>query len=209
MRRVKKINVFKSFMLAHINLYIFLSALFIIGLIIGIIHSAYLGDTAKSESYEYIYAFLDALKTKKVDIDILFREFIFSNLKPAFLLWALGLCIVGIPIVCGYILFEGYSLGFVIAVIINSLGGGKGSLLIGTAILPQEIILIPAWITLAVNSILFANAVWGRRKRTVNIKFDVYRFLFLFVLILIILVGISFIQTYIQMPLVKVTIGSK
>ena len=157
----KKNNVFKSFFIAHMNLYLFLIGLFIIGLITGVVHSIILGDEAKTESYTYITTFINALQTKQFDINILFNEFLFTNLKPAIFIWLFGLWIIGIPLVCIYIAFEGYSLGFVISVVINSLGSGKGSLLLSLALLPQEIFIIPVILTLGVNSILFAKSIWS------------------------------------------------
>ena len=199
----KKNNVFKSFFLAHINLYVFLIVLFIIGLITGIIHSVMLGNEAKTESYTYITTFITALKTKQVDINILCKEFLISNLKPAIFLWLFGLWIIGIPLVCIYITFEGYSLGFVISIIINSLGAGKGWGLILLGIVPQEIFIIPVILTLGVSSILFANAIWKVRNRTTSIKFDIYRYIFLFIFCILILIGVSLFQTYIEMPIIK------
>ncbi len=202
MRR-KRNNAFKSFFLAHINLYMFLLALFILGLVVGVVHSLILGNEAKTESYTYITSFINALKTKKLDINILCNEFLVTNLKPAIFLWLFGLWIIGIPLVCAYITFEGYSLGFVISIIINSLENGKGSLLIGLSIVPQEIFIIPILLTLGVNSILFAKSIWKAKSRTSNIKFDVYRYIFLFVFCVLMLIAVTLFQIYIQVPVVK------
>lgn len=201
--RGKRNNIFKSFFLAHMNLYLFLLSLLVIGIVTGAIHSVVLGNEAKMESYTYITTFINALKTKKFDIDILCNEFLITNLKPAILLWLFGLWIIGVPLVCLYIAFEGYSLGFVAAIVLNSLGSGKGSLLIGFAIVPQELFIIPILLTLGVNSILFARAVWKIRSRTANIKFDIYRYIFLFVFCVLVLVALTFFQTYIQVPVIK------
>lgn len=206
--KLKKVSVFKQFFLAHINIYIFLIVLFFLGLIVGCVQSAFLGDQAKLESYNYILTFLDAFKTKEINIDILFQEFLFSNLKPAFWLWVFGLCIIGIPLICVYIVFEGYSLGFAISIILNSLGSSKGSMFLAVSLIPQELILVPVFITLGVNSILFANAVWHRKSRNISIKFDIYRYIFLFIISVAILIAISVIETYIEVPLIKMTISS-
>jgi len=203
MRKHKKASAFKSFFLAHINLYTFLFVLFVIGFIVGIFHSSFLGNEAKTESYTYINTFLDALKTKKLDANILFNEFLITNLKPAIFLWLFGLWIIGIPLICTYIAFEGYSLGFVIAIVINSIGAKNGSLLLGVAVLPQEIFIIPILLTLGVNSILFAKAIWKSKSRNSSIKFDIYRYIFLFILGVAVLIALTLIQVYIGVPIVK------
>jgi len=203
MRKHKKTSAFKSFFLSHINLYTFLFILFIVGFIIGILHSSFLGSEARTESYTYINTFLDALKTKKLDANILFNEFLITNLKPAIFLWLFGLWIIGIPLICTYIAFEGYSLGFVVAVVINSIGVKKGGLLLGFAVLPQEIFIIPILLTLGVNSILFAKAIWKAKGHNSTIKFDIYRYVFLFVLGIAILIAITLIQVYIGVPVIK------
>lgn len=201
--RHKKINVFKSFFLAHMNLYLFLLGLFIIGLITGVVHSAILGDEAKNETYTYITTFTKAIETKQLDINILFSEFLVANLKPGIFLWLFGLWIIGIPLICVYIAFEGYSIGFVISIVLNSLGTGKGGLLLGLALLPQELFIIPVLLTLGVNSVLFAKAIWRTKNRASSIKFDIYRYIFLFILCIAVLIGITVIQTYIQVPIMK------
>ncbi|MBP3284795.1 MAG: stage II sporulation protein M [Clostridia bacterium] len=205
--RTKRQNVFKSFFMAHINLYICLIILFLLGIVVGAVHSGFVKDENLIESFRYITDFMTALKTKKIDVDILLREFLWNNLKPGFLLWLLGLVILGIPLIFIYIAFEGYSLGFAFALVIKGLGGSKGTLLISLAVLPQEMIIIPVLLTLAVNSILFARAIWQKKERNTNIKFDIYRYIFLFIAGMVMLVAISMIQTYLQMPLVKNLIG--
>ena len=206
--KLKKVSVFRQFFLAHINIYVFLSILFLVGLIVGCIQSAFLGDQARTESYNYILSFLDAFKSKEINIDILFQEFLISNLKPAFWLWLFGLWIIGIPLICVYIVFEGYSLGFAISIILNSLGSSKGSIFLGVSLIPQELILVPVFMTLGVNSILFANAVWHRKSRNISIKFDIYRYIFLFIISVAILIAVAVIETYVQVPLIKMTITS-
>ena len=203
MRKYKKTSAFKSFFLAHINLYTFLFILFIVGVVVGIFHSYFLGNEAKTESYTYINTFLSALKTKKLDSNILFNEFLITNLRPAIFLWLFGLWIIGIPLICIYIAFEGYALGFVIAVVINSIGVKKGCLLLGFAVLPQEIFVIPILLTLGVNSILFAKAIWKLKGHSSAIKFDIYRYVFLFVLGVATLISITLIQVYIGVPVIK------
>lgn len=208
MRKFKKNSIFKQFFVAHINIYMFLLALFVIGMIIGITQSAFLGEEAKTDSCNYISTFLTAFKTKQVDVNVMFQEFLYANFKPALWLWLFGLWIIGIPLICAYIIFEGYSLGFAISVILNSLGSAKGSIFIGVALLPKEIILIPVFITLGVNSILFAKAVWQKKSRSGNIKFDVYRYVFLFILSVAVLIGTTVIEAYIGVPIIKMAISS-
>lgn len=203
MRKSSKQSVFKKFFIAHINIYIFLLLLFFIGLIVGSVQSAFLGENERADSYNYVVTLLDAFKTKQIDINILFREFLSANLKPALWLWLFGLWIIGIPLICTYIVFEGYSLGFSISIVLKSLGNAKGSMFIGIALIPQELILIPVFITLGVNSILFANAIWQRKSRTSSIKFDVYRYVFLFILCVAVLIGVTVVETYVGVPLIK------
>jgi len=83
------------------------------------------------------------------------------------------------------------------------LGVGKGGWLLGLALIPQEMFIIPVLLTLGVNSILFAKSIWRSRNRSTNIKFDIYRYVFLFVLCVLVLIGVTLIETYIQVPIIK------
>lgn len=207
MKKHKNIGVFKSFFMTYRNIYFCLISLFIIGIAIGIVHSLFLTDDIKTDTYNYICTFLSEMKTKQLDMNAVFQEFLIINLKSALCIWIFGLWIIGIPLIYFYIVFEGYSLGFTICNIINCLEFKNGSLFLGLALLPQELVIIPVLLTLGVNSVLFAKAVWKSKNRATNIKFDIYRYIFLFLLSVIILVGVTVIEAYIQIPLLKMVVN--
>jgi stage II sporulation protein M len=97
-----------------------------------------------------------------------------KNLVLSLMLWFAGTTIIGIPIVLGIILFRGGALGFSIASAINTLGLGKGLSFSILAMFLQNIILIPAIITIGVSSLnLYKTIVKNRKKQ--NIKIAIFK----------------------------------
>ena len=197
MRYIRKEGIIKTHINSHKYLYIIITALFTLGFIIGSINSAFLGQDIKQESSNYILNFVESLKTKNIDNNLLLREVIASNLKPIIYIWIFGLIIIGIPAVFIYIGLYGYSMGFTVTSVISSLGVGKGSVFLIASLIPQEIVFIPIIFFMALNAIMFSKSIGS------NIKSEILSYTILLIITSIIIVGISLFQTYIGTPLVK------
>ena len=100
-----------------------------------------------------------------------------------------------------YIGLYGYSMGFTITCVINSLGVGKGSLFLITSLIPQEIIFIPIIFFMALNAILFSKSINGSIKST--FKNEIVSYTLLLILGGICVLGVSLFQTYIGTYLIK------
>ncbi len=183
----------------HINshrvAYFIMLIIFTIGFIVGAVNSAYLKNDIKQESMNYIEMFIESFKTEKIDKSILLKEAVVANLKPLVIIWVLGLVIIGVPLIFMYIGFYGYSIGFTISLVLNTVGVLKGSIFVLLALIPQEIVLIPVIFFVSLNGIIFSNMIGTMLKS--NFKRNVITYSVIFGISGVIVILVSLFQVYV------------
>jgi stage II sporulation protein M len=75
----------------------------------------------------------------------------------------LGFTVIGFPLILALIFLRGYILGFTVGFFIGGLGA-RGLLLSILSILPQNMIIIPSIISIAVAGTIFSATVLKNRK---------------------------------------------
>lgn len=193
-------NILQRHIYEHGGIYIILGLLFLVGFIIGAVNAAFVKETVKAESQNYILEFVESLKTQEIDSQILLRESLSANTKPIMLILLFGLVIIGIPFIFMYIGIYSYSIGFTVTAIMASLGAQKGIVFILTLMIPQEILLLPTIFIVAVNAILISKVIL---KRNSNLKTELLKYAFIFVIGMLVAVGISLFETYVSSNFVK------
>src|SRR5690625_5812214 len=192
-----KDNIAMNHFKENITIYIFMTTLFLIGIIFGAIVVNSMTFIQKQDLYFHLERFLNQLNGELTfeNIDILKRSF-FYHVKYLLLLFLLGLTIIGLPIIWVLIFIKGLVVGFSVGFIVNQLG--LNGLLIATlSIAPQNIIIIPVYIIAASLSMIFSLGllykIIGHSTSLSVIKpFMQYTFIF------IILIGCAFISTLIE-----------
>lgn len=205
--RVAQKNILQRHIYEHGGIYIILGILFVIGFVIGSINASFAKETVKTESQNYILEFVESLKTHEIDSEILLRESISGNIKPILFITLFGLVIIGIPFIFMYIGLYSYSIGFTVTSILASLGIKQGIAFIMTLMIPQEIILLPTIIVVAVNAILFSKTIIKINNRNIDIKKELLKYIIIFVVAIIIAIGISFFETYVGSNLIKFVVN--
>jgi stage II sporulation protein M len=199
--RIKQRNVLTRHIGEHKTIYIMLFLLFVVGFTIGSINAAFVDEEVKIQSQNYILEFVESLKTQEIDNNILLRESISANTKPIIYIMLFGLVIIGVPFIFICMGIYSYSLGFTVTSILSTLGINKGVPFIFTVMIPQEIILIPTIMIVAVNAILFSKVILN--SRNTNLKAELLKYTCVFVIGLIVAIGISLFETYIGSNLIK------
>ena len=202
--RVAQGNILARHIAEHKMIYLMLSALFIIGFIIGSINAAFVNEEVRNESKNYILEFVQSLKTEEIDSNILLKESISTNIKPIIDIMLFGLVIVGIPLIFLYIGIYSYSIGFTVTSILASLGNSKGISFIFTLMIPQELVLLPTIMVMSVNAILFSKVILN--PRNVNLKAELIKYTAIFVVGLLIVLGTSLFETYVGSNLIKAVV---
>lgn len=197
-------NVFIQYISNNIREYLIVTLIFLIGLILGIVFINNTNDIQKTDITNSINTFTVSIQSDQVvNQTALLRQSIISNIVLAFILWFTGSTVVGMPIVYGIVGFRGFCLGYTISSIIATLGTGKGVVFALSAILLQNIIIIPALLALAVSGIKLYQSIM-KDKRKENIKIEICRHTIFCIFMLLLLVVSSFIEVYISSNLVLV-----
>lgn len=148
MRYIKKnFNTFFSLFMA-----------FVIGVSAGAFTSNGLSSTQKEELVYYFQGFLHLLDNQKVDTGELLKIATIENIKIVFVIWILGVTIIGAPFIFIIVGIKGFITGFSSGFIIKILGL-KGVLFTIFALLPKEFIIVPCIITLGVSGINFSRSI--------------------------------------------------
>ena len=120
----------------------------------------------------------------------------------ALILWIAGTTVIGLPIVLIIILFRGLVLGYTISAITCTFGTLKGIGFCLASIFLQNIIFIPAVLTLGVSSIkLYKSIIKDKRKE--NIKVEIIRHTVISILMCILLIMSSILENIVSTTILK------
>ena len=183
-------NIIGDHIIHHLRRYTIVVLLLFIGIILGVIFVNNLADEQKVEIENYITTFITSLKEGgSIDKIGLLLDSLKNNIGIGILLWFLGCTVIGIPILYLVIAFRGFCLGYTISTVIAILGTGKGSLLIASSMLLQNIFFIPCILALGVSGMKLYESIMKDIRRE-NIKLEIVRHT-LFSLIMIMLLALS------------------
>ena len=183
--------------------YLLISMLFIIGIFVGVMIINNCKDAQLTEITTYIKDFITKYKEiENINISRLIIESIKKNLLYAIILWLAGTTVIGMLVVIIMILLRGIILGFTISSITIALGFFKGTVFTITSILLQNLLYIPAILTIGVSSIkLYKSIIKDKRKE--NIKIEIIRHTIISFLMVILLVLSAFIGNLISIKILK------
>lgn len=146
---VKHIEEYSSF-------YIFHTVLLIMGVIFGAIVVNSLTGTQKEDLFYFINTFFHQLISGEVlSAKETFFHSLSYNSKYIGLMWILGMTMIGFPIILVLLFLKGMVVGFTIGFLVQQMGW-KGFFLSFVSIIPQNIVIIPIFITVAVVSVSFS-----------------------------------------------------
>ena len=200
-------NIISNYVYGNIKEYILILLLFVIGIFIGVVMINNCNESQFSEIYNYISDFISKFKsTSNIDKSSLIMSSIKNNFILSIIIWIAGTTVIGVPIVLTVILFRGLCLGYTISSIVYALGTGKGIIFSIISLLPQNILFIPALLSLGVSSIKLYKSIIKDRRRE-NIKIEIIRHTIFSGFMLIILILSSFIENIISLNILHNTIN--
>ncbi|NLI12377.1 stage II sporulation protein M [Pelotomaculum propionicicum] len=151
----------------------------------------------------YLDNFLRQAGALEMDPAKALRDVLYNDLVVILAVYLLGLTVIGIPVILGIIFTRGFVLGFTIYFLAKE-KSIQGIVLAVAAVLPQNILLIPALLMGGVASLSFALLLarrFNNSKVLVWSSFVVYSSLMLVVLICA--AGAGLVEVYITPFLVK------
>ena len=184
--------------------YLIICTLLLIGVIIGVLTVNYAETKNKEIASQSITSFINLLKDVNYQIDYLglLKNVILKHILFAILIWFLGCSVIGIPIVYFLIAYKGFSLGYTLAIIIFTLNKGKGILFILITLLMQNILIIPAMLSMAVSGMnLYSSII--KNKRIENLKIGIIRHTIFCTIMVAVLITSALIEVYISATLTQ------
>ena len=183
--------------------YIIVTVLFIIGIFIGVM----IINSSQENQVNEISTYINEIITKYKELNNINKfELVIKSIKRnllfAIVIWSAGTTVIGIPIVLIMILIRGIVLGFTISSIIITLGTLKGILFCMIALVLQNIIHIPAILTIGTSSIKLYKSI-KKDKREENIKIELIRHTIICILMIVLLILSEIIENYISFKLIK------
>jgi stage II sporulation protein M len=142
------------------------------GVIFGAIIVNSMNLSQKEDLYYYLNRFFGQVAEGKVASSAdMFHQSFFHNLKYLGLMWILGISIIGLPVILVMLFIKGMVVGFTVGFLVNQLGL-KGFLLSFVTVLPQNVLLIPAFIIMCSVAISFTLKIIRQLfvKKTSNLE---------------------------------------
>lgn len=153
-REIKRI--IRNHIRDNISIYTFTMVLIFIGIFFGAIIVNSLSLDQKNDLYLYLNRFFGQISTEQITSSLdLFSQSFTHYLKYIGLLWMLGISVIGLPIILILLFLKGVVIGFTVGFLVSQMGF-KGFLLALVSVLPQNLILVPAFLIIGVASISFS-----------------------------------------------------
>ena len=195
--------VLKNYVKNNYREYILTSLIFIIGLFIGVMIINNSTETQSSEITTYLNEFITKFKgIQNINKTSLIFTSIKNNIILAVIIWVAGTTVIGLPIVLIAILLRGLILGYTISAVTLTLGASKGIIFCLISIFLQNILFIPAVLTLGVSSIKLYKSIM-KDKRRENIKVEIIRHTIISAIMILVLVISSLVENVISITLLK------
>jgi len=180
------------------------------GIVMGIYSVRYMGGFEKSDLLSYLKNFSTTINSSSINYKSILLETIKSNISMLLVVWFLGLTMIGIPVILIIDIIKGFTIGFSISFIINSMGI-KGMWFSLLGVLPQNIIYIPCIIFASVLAMEFslmilkdkANKQWAS-----NIWVRITSYSFSFMLVVILMFAGFFMEAYVTPNMIKFIVAS-
>ncbi|MEH7381810.1 stage II sporulation protein M [Bacillus sp. JJ1533] len=140
----------------HSSIYIFISVLFLMGVIFGAIVVNSLNPSQKDDLFFYLSRFFgEVAEGTYANSTDMFKQSILHNLKYVGLMWILGISIIGLPIILILLFLKGVVVGFTVGFLVNQMGW-SGFLLSFVSVLPQNLLIIPTFIIVGTVAVAFS-----------------------------------------------------
>lgn len=194
------------------SIYTFIAVLFVMGVIFGAIMVNGLSEGQKEDLFYYLHQFFGQVADgKMVPAEELLKESFLHNIKFMGLIWILGISIIGLPLIFILVFLKGVVVGFSVGFLVHQMGW-NGFLLSFITILPQNLLIIPAYLFVSAASVgLSTNLIrklFMRQTAGFHIVPELARYAMVFVIAAaIVTVSVSY-EAYISPLLMKSLVSS-
>jgi stage II sporulation protein M len=195
----------RAYMKENMPLYVYVTVLFITGVVFGTVMIQALTLEQKQELSRHLGNFFRLVDQGiQLDKQHSFLQSFIINLKWLGLICLLGLSVIGLPLILLMDFLKGVLVGFTIAFMVGEYAW-KGMLFALTSVVPQNLLLIPALIIGSVTSIAFGLHLLKHRflRQHSGMSISFSKFMFTTFSLALVLVGVSLYETFLSSWLMK------
>ncbi|KGX92238.1 stage II sporulation protein M [Pontibacillus halophilus JSM 076056 = DSM 19796] len=146
----------------YASIYMFVSLLFLIGIVFGAVIVNSMNFIQKQDLFFYLDRFFGQVLVDPVTSSgSLLKSSLLYHLQYLLVLFVLGMSIIGMPIIWVLIFMKGVVVGFSVGFLVNQMGW-YGLLTAAASIAPQNMIIIPVYIIAGSVSMVFSFALIGK-----------------------------------------------
>lgn len=146
----------KQFLKDNVPLFIFVSVLFVIGVVFGAVMVNALSMDQKTELTRHLSSFFHEINEgADMDSQQSFSQAFSMHMKWILLIWLFGLSIIGLPLILVLDFLKGVLIGFTVGYLVGQMSW-KGMLFALVAVAPQNLIVIPAILLCSVAAMSFS-----------------------------------------------------
>lgn len=146
----------RSFMKENQSLYVFTIVLFTMGIVFGAVIVNSLALPQKQELFGFLQYFLKNMDQNGIpDPNEHFQQAIVYYLKTVGIMWIFGLSIIGVPMILLLLFLKGIVVGFTVGFLVNQFQW-QGVTFSLAGVLPQNMLVVPAFIIIGVAGIAFS-----------------------------------------------------
>jgi stage II sporulation protein M len=163
-----------------------------------------LAPSEKLALLSYVKSFFQSLEPgKALNRDLILYSSLFSSMKALFFLWFLGLTIVGLPVIYGFVFARGFVLGFTVGFFASE-AGLSGAVFSVLSILPHNILFVPAYLLLGGIAASFSlHLARGRVWRNAGIGRFIVSYTVLCLAMGLVFVLASLIEAYVSQSIMR------
>ena len=146
----------KQYMKDNLPLFIFVSVLFVIGVVFGAVMVNALSLEQRTEMTRHLASFFHEINDgAQMDSQQSFTQSFGMHMKWILLIWLFGLSIIGLPLILVLDFLKGVLIGFTVGYLVGQMSW-KGMLFALVAVVPHNLIVIPAILFCSVAAMSFS-----------------------------------------------------
>ncbi|MCA0970271.1 stage II sporulation protein M [Halobacillus litoralis] len=193
------VRVAKRDIQSHMNIFVFIFVLFIMGMIFGAVIVNSMNFVQKQDLFFYLKQFFEqSIITEGSSKATLWKDSVFYHAKYMLLLFLLGISVIGMPIITVLLFIKGLVVGFSVGFLVNQMGW-YGLFISSASIAPQNIIIIPVYLTAGSLALIFSLTLCKQlfvRRVHQPILPGLMRYSLMFVVLLLVLMVSSTVEVF-------------
>ncbi|KGX83186.1 stage II sporulation protein M [Pontibacillus marinus] len=189
------------------SIYVFVSLLFLIGIIFGAVIVNSMNPIQKHDLFFYLDRFFtEMLRESVASSESLFKSSFFYHLKYLLFIFILGLSVIGMPIIWILLFMKGVVVGFSVGFLVNQMGW-YGLLMAAASIAPQNLIIIPVYLIAGSLAMIFSlsliQKLVAKKIQQQSLLPALMRYSFIFLLLFLALNVAALIESFISPDALK------